>query len=161
MNPGKHQIQPEYYGDEQADAGLDCRTRLARPNAQARTRTGKYIFFPVQLTTSRIGQPYRLIHTLAICVTIHNIRDFTTKSPHRTGYLVFKYCAVYSPLLCKNMEYKLLVYVRTAVVALITRFSLSVQNEQAARDGVGRVRLVRPNSQARTGTGKYSFSLFS
>ena len=39
----KHQIQPEYV-DEQADAGRDCRTRLARPNAQARTRTGKYSF---------------------------------------------------------------------------------------------------------------------
>ena len=37
----KHQIQPEY-GDEQADAGRDCRTRIARPNSQARTRTGKY-----------------------------------------------------------------------------------------------------------------------
>ena len=37
----KHQIQPEY-GDEQADAGRDCRTRLVRPNSQARTRTGKY-----------------------------------------------------------------------------------------------------------------------
>ena len=36
----KHQVQPEY-GDEQADAGLDCRTRLARPNSQARTGTGK------------------------------------------------------------------------------------------------------------------------
>ena len=36
-NPvSKHQIQPEY-GDEQADAGLDCRTRLARTNSQART----------------------------------------------------------------------------------------------------------------------------
>ena len=32
-NPiSKHQIQPEY-GDEQADAGRDCRTRLARPNS--------------------------------------------------------------------------------------------------------------------------------
>ena len=29
----KHQIQPEYE-DEQADAGRDCRTRLARPNSQ-------------------------------------------------------------------------------------------------------------------------------
>ena len=39
-NPvSKHQIQPEY-GDEQADAGRDCRNRLARPNYQARTRTG-------------------------------------------------------------------------------------------------------------------------
>ena len=40
----KHQIQPEY-GDEQADAGRDCRIRLARPNSQARTRTEKYSFF--------------------------------------------------------------------------------------------------------------------
>ena len=41
-NPvSKHQIQLEY-GDEQTDAGRDCRTRLARPNSQARTRTGKY-----------------------------------------------------------------------------------------------------------------------
>ena len=43
-NPvSKHQIQPEY-GDEQADAGQDCRTRLARPNSQARTRAEKYSF---------------------------------------------------------------------------------------------------------------------
>ena len=41
-NPvSKHQIQPEY-GDEQAGGGWDCRTRLARPNSQARTRTVKY-----------------------------------------------------------------------------------------------------------------------
>ena len=41
-NPlSKHQIQSEY-GDEQADAGRDCRTRLARPNSQARTGTGEY-----------------------------------------------------------------------------------------------------------------------
>ena len=39
----KHQIQPEY-GDEQADAGRDCRTRLAIPNSQARMRTEKYSF---------------------------------------------------------------------------------------------------------------------
>ena len=39
----KHQIQPEF-GDEQADAGRDCRTSLARPNSQARTGTGKYSF---------------------------------------------------------------------------------------------------------------------
>ena len=44
-NPvSKHQIQPEY-GDEQADAGRDYRTRLARPNSWARTGTGKYSFF--------------------------------------------------------------------------------------------------------------------
>ena len=32
----KHQIQPEH-GDEQADAGRDARTRLARLDSQART----------------------------------------------------------------------------------------------------------------------------
>ena len=43
-NPvSEHQVQPEYE-DEQADAGGDCRTRLAKPNSQARTRTGKYSF---------------------------------------------------------------------------------------------------------------------
>ena len=38
----KHHIQHEY-GHEQADAERDCRTRLARPNSQARTGTGKYL----------------------------------------------------------------------------------------------------------------------
>ena len=43
-NPvSKHQIQPEH-GDEQADAGRDCRNRLARPNSQAGTWTGEYSF---------------------------------------------------------------------------------------------------------------------
>ena len=43
-NPvSKHQIQPEY-GDEQADAGRDCRTHLARPNSQVRTGTGRHSF---------------------------------------------------------------------------------------------------------------------
>ena len=73
-NPvSKHRIQPEY-GDEQADPGRDCQTRLARPNSQARTmRTGKYeiFIFPVQPTTSRIGNLTRVIHTLATCVAIY------------------------------------------------------------------------------------------
>ena len=43
-NPvSKHQIQPECV-DGQADARRDCQARLARPNSQARTRTGKYQF---------------------------------------------------------------------------------------------------------------------
>ena len=42
-------------GSEQADAGLDGRTRLARSNSQARMGNGKYSFCPVKLTTSRIG----------------------------------------------------------------------------------------------------------
>ena len=68
-NPlSKHQIQ---YGDEQADAGRDCRTRLARPNSQARKNADReMLIFPVELTTCRIGNLTQLIHTLAICVTI-------------------------------------------------------------------------------------------
>ena len=43
-NPAsKHQIQPEF-GDEEADAGRDCLTRVVRPSSQARTGTGKCSF---------------------------------------------------------------------------------------------------------------------
>ena len=43
-NPvSKHPISSEY-GDGQGDAGRDCRARLARPNSQGRTQTGKYQF---------------------------------------------------------------------------------------------------------------------
>ena len=71
-NPvSKHQIQPEYR-DERADAGRNCQTLLARPNSQARTADREImLIFPVQLTTSRIGDLTRLIHTLAVCVAIH------------------------------------------------------------------------------------------
>ena len=69
-NPvSKHQIQPEY-GDEQADAGRDGGTRLARPNPQ-HARGQENIIFPVQLTTSRIGNLTRLIHTLLYVMAIH------------------------------------------------------------------------------------------
>ena len=72
----KHQIQPEY-GDEQADAGRNCRIRLARQNS--RTNADRELFiFPVQLTTGRIGNLTRLIHTLAICVTIPYIHTVHT-----------------------------------------------------------------------------------
>ena len=56
---------------------------LSRHRAESATWIMKYgfgprslktkIIFPVQLTTSRIGNLTRLIHTLAICVTIHTI----------------------------------------------------------------------------------------
>ena len=43
-----------------------------------------------------------------------------------------------------------------------TRFSLSgVENEEADTGREGRTRPARQDSQARTGTGKYSFFLFS
>ena len=69
-NPvSKHQIQPEYR-DEQADAGRNCRNRLARPDSQARKGTGKHLLiFPVQLTTSRIGNLTRLTLLLIYVMT--------------------------------------------------------------------------------------------
>ena len=60
----KHQIQPEYE-DEHADAGRDGRTRLARLNSQGANGNREKIIFPVQLTTSKIGNLTRLILTLA------------------------------------------------------------------------------------------------
>ena len=71
----KHHIHLEY-GDEQADAGQDCRTRLVRPNFQVQTGTGKKNVFPVQLTTNRIGNLTRLILTLATCDD-HTYSQFT------------------------------------------------------------------------------------
>ena len=65
-NPvSKHQIQPEYC-DEQADAGRDWpnpsrETKLSGANADR-----EILFFPVQLTTSRVGNLTRLSLTLAI-----------------------------------------------------------------------------------------------
>ena len=46
MSKDKHQIQPGCVENEQAGAGRDDRTRVARPNSQARVGTGKYSFSP-------------------------------------------------------------------------------------------------------------------
>ena len=64
----KHQIRPEY-GDEQADAGRDCRTRLARPNSQARTRTGKSSFslFSLPRAGLELTKPYPVDPCSALC----------------------------------------------------------------------------------------------
>ena len=65
-NPvSKHQIQPEY-GDEQADAGRDGWTHLARPNSQARTGTGEY-YFPCSADHEQDWQPYPVGPYSAIC----------------------------------------------------------------------------------------------
>ena len=58
-------LSPEY-GDEQADAGRDCRTRFARPNSHTPN-----INFPCSAATCRHGNLTRLIHTLAICMCDH------------------------------------------------------------------------------------------
>ena len=63
----KHQIQPEY-GDEQADGRLNPsrETKFSGPYGDR----GILIFLD-QLTTSRIGNLTRLIHTLLYVMTIH------------------------------------------------------------------------------------------
>ena len=71
-NPvSKHQIQPEY-GDEQAGAGRDGTAEpVSRDQTLRHARGQGNIFFLVQLTTSRIGNLTRLIHTLLYVMTIH------------------------------------------------------------------------------------------
>ena len=92
-NPvSKHQIQPEY-GDEQADAGPDCRTRLARPNFQARMGTGTY---SVSLSADheQDWQPYpvdpslalRDDHTYILMYTYINRHVGNTKTEARTHF---------------------------------------------------------------------------
>ena len=70
-NPvSKHQIQSEY-GDEQADAtGLPNPSR--ETNFSGANADREIFIFPIQLTTTKIVNLLtRLIHTLAVCVTIH------------------------------------------------------------------------------------------
>ena len=64
----KHHIQPEY-GNEQADAGWDCRTRLAIPNSQAQTGTGKYYYnhFPFSADHEQDWQLYSVDPSFDIC----------------------------------------------------------------------------------------------
>ena len=71
-NPvSKHQIQPEC-GDEQADAGRDGRLNPSRETKFSGTHgDGGMFISPVQLTTSRIGNLTRLIHTLLYVMTTH------------------------------------------------------------------------------------------
>ena len=67
-NPvSKHQIQPGY-GDEQADGMAEP---VSRDQILRHARGQGNTIFPVQLTTSRIGNLTRLIHTLLYVMTIH------------------------------------------------------------------------------------------
>ena len=54
--------------NEQADAGRDSRTCLARPHSQARTGTGKLFFFPCSADHE---QDLAIDPYFAICVTVH------------------------------------------------------------------------------------------
>ena len=78
-NPvSKHQIQPEC-GDEQAEAGPDCRTPSRETKFSGANGDREKSIFPVQLNTSRIGNLTQLIHTLPIC------EDYTYIAGTRIG----------------------------------------------------------------------------
>ena len=88
-NPvSKHQVQPDY-GDEQADAGRDCRTRPRETNFSSAYGDTEICIFPVQLTTSRIGNLTRLILTLARCDDHTYIHTYCRESTG-TGPVVLK-----------------------------------------------------------------------
>ena len=71
----KHQIQPTSLKKEQADAGRDGRTRLARPDSQPRRGVGNIPFpYSIQLTTRRIRNLTRLIHTRLLNAMIIHLR---------------------------------------------------------------------------------------
>ena len=70
---------------------LQAVTSSHKTNSQVRTRTGKHIFSPVQLTTSRIGNLTRLTHTL-LCDdhTYHvAVSQRTNRSPCTTNFCLF------------------------------------------------------------------------
>ena len=72
-NPvSKHQIQPDYGNEQQADAGRNCRTRLARPNSQARTGTGDPVAFREISSTQQ--QTAALMKLLLLAVEIMMLR---------------------------------------------------------------------------------------
>ena len=59
-NPeSKHQIQPEYGDDEQADAGRNCRTHLERQNSQVQTNVDRQgnVHFPGSAGHEQDWQP--------------------------------------------------------------------------------------------------------
>ena len=74
----EHQIQPES-GDEQRLTRNGTAETVSPDQILRRGRGQREKFiFPVQLTTCRMGNLIRLINTLAICVTIHNVGDKPT-----------------------------------------------------------------------------------
>ena len=74
----EHQIQPGS-GDEQADTGRDCQTKPSREaKSSGANADGEKFIFSVQLTTCRMCNLTRLIHTLAICVTLYNVEEKPT-----------------------------------------------------------------------------------
>ena len=84
-NPAsKHRIQSEY-GDEQADRTAEP---VSRDQILRHARGQGKIIFPVQLTTSRIGNLTRLIYTLLYVMTVHTYIHTYTRSRVTLYYVI-------------------------------------------------------------------------
>ena len=71
-NPvSKHQIQPEYSMEMSRLTRDGTAESVSRDQIFRHARGQGNIIFPVQLTTSRVGNLTRLIHTLLYVMTIH------------------------------------------------------------------------------------------
>ena len=141
---------------------------ISRDQILRHARGQRNIIFPVQLTTSRIGNLTRLIHTLLYVMTIHT------------------YIHTVDPMLLPSGNPFIGTQLRDPINSGLTRWRMAVIMDAAAQlgrnpvsryqiqpeyygdeqTGAGRdcrARLARLNSQARTTrTGKnYSFSVFS
>ena len=73
-NPvSKHQIQPELSMEISRLTRDGTAEPVSRDQISGTNADREIFIFPVQLTTCRTGNLTRLIHTLAICVTIHTV----------------------------------------------------------------------------------------
>ena len=112
-NPvSKHQVQPEY-GDEQADAGRTAEP-VSRDQFSGVNADREIYIFPVQLTTSRIGNLTRSIHTLTICVTM---QTYTRPGSH-TQF----------PNNCLSFERRRLAYVKSSANQSIKVLKIDFQS---------------------------------
>ena len=77
---GSHRTEQK--GENQADEHWPPKYGTGLPNLSHETKLSgtnadrEMSIFPVQLTTCRVGNPTRLIHTFAKCVIIHHTRWF-------------------------------------------------------------------------------------
>ena len=83
--------------NNQANSGRNGRTYLARPNSQARIKTGK-IVFPCSTDHEQNWQPYtRLFHALLKVLTIHTFSQYVGSAASHQSH--FSLTALFTPIL--------------------------------------------------------------
>ena len=96
---------------------------VSRDQILTRERDRKIFLFPVQLTTSRIGTRTRLIHTLAVCVTIHTCVPTVTRS----------YLTIVCVLLCCLFSFNMITSLFPSIFCTVAIFSLYAECHQIRR----------------------------